>query len=500
MSIKKVKFVDPEYVVLVYSEMSVNSVILASFKKSDLITGTNFTIYTDSMSTDKQGRPPGTNNFYKIDKSTIKNLKFKDNGFVIINPRYLKFVTGEESTSRPPTYAEANRVTATGEYVTVPNLSIITSDDTKELNGPIDKFIPSSRSDGIIKNREVKSVHKDINVVFDVKSYNQLIENNLSAFNRFNIQPIDLKFNKGFGKVFFTRPDLNFFDSIGTSSVNGRRVFPKDLNENISPDLWFRQLYNSDPHILASLTDSYSSKHHFHPLLSNAAQSFDLTDEKLETMEHGETFTGWKLKYGKHNIGSRTAGSFSVAYDETNRIEIYKTHKAWIEYISKVYRGEFPAKRKYIEQRVLDYAVSAYYFVLGPDGESIVFWSKYIGVFPTVAPSGEFSWSKGDIIKHPEITIEYEYSWKEDVDVMSLIDFNYNAGLGNINATNGLTTNMLKSNSSLKSDGYTLLNVYDTDLGHTGFAFASLPVVVFDMDDNGKFNLKLKYLGKPSYD
>ncbi|WP_171567733.1 hypothetical protein, partial [Brevibacillus sp. MCWH] len=157
--------------------------------------------------------------------------------------------------------------------------------------------------------------------------------------------------------------------------------------------------------LILSLTDHFSNSHDFHPYLSNTANSFELSDEFIKTVEHGETLTGYKVQYGKNNIESNSSGSFSISYIDDAEFNIYKTHKAWIEYISRVYRGEVTPKRDYIQKKILDYTVSVYYFICGPDGETILFWSKYFGVFPTNTPSSASSWSKGSSVKLPEFTI-----------------------------------------------------------------------------------------------
>ena len=256
-------------------------------------------------------------------------------------------------------------------------------------------------------------VRQNLNIIGERKHEN-MKEVLFQKFNRFKTAFPDIHLTKSFSYVFFTRPDLNILDSSG--------LLPQFKN-----DPTFYYLYQNNPKLLKSLTKELDPSHDFHPFLSNSAESFELSDEFIKTIEHGETLTGYKIQYGKHNIESNSAGTFSVSYTDDSDFAVYKTHKAWMEYISKVYRGEVSPKRDYIVKKILDYACSVYYFICGPDGETILFWAKYFGVFPTNTPSSASSWVKGSQVKLPQFTINYAYSFKEDCNPLSLAEFNMNS-------------------------------------------------------------------------
>lgn len=238
-------------------------------------------------------------------------------------------------------------------------------------------------------------------------------------FSRFKLAYPDEELTKTFSYVIFTRPDLNILNYTGHGNFK--------LNDQTANDSLFYYLFKNDPALLLSLTKDFSSDHDFNPFLSNKAESFEISDEYIKTTEHGETFTGYKIQYGKSNIDSRTSGQFAVKYTENGAFSVYKIHKAWCDYISRVYRGEFISKSEYIQKKVLDYACSAYYFLLGPDQETILFWSKYYGVFPMNTPSSMTSWSKGNMVKMPECSINYCYAFKEDFSPLILAEFNMNS-------------------------------------------------------------------------
>ena len=307
-------------------------------------------------------------------------------------------------------------------------------------------------------------IRNNLNISFGSKTLLDVRKNMENKFNRFKIGYPDIQLSKSFAHIFFTRPDLNIFDSQGSGNYTLKPTLHKD------PVYYYLNKNNSN--LLLSLTSMFSTEHDFNPYLSNSAQSFSLSDEYIKTVETGDTFTGYKVKYGRSNVESQSANTFDINYTDTDDLSIYKLHKAWIEYIHKVHRGEFTCDHKYIQDRVLDYACSVYYILCGPDGETIIFWSKYTGVFPTNAPASAFSWSKGNQLKMPEFTINYEYSWKEDFNPLSLAEFNLN---------------------SKSQKQYKYISSYEYELATTGKTFTGAPFVESTMGVDGEYIFKLRF-------
>lgn len=278
--------------------------------------------------------------------------------------------------------------------------------------------------------------------------YGSLMPELFKNFNRFKVTFPDYHLHKTFAYVFFTRPDLNI--------VNKN----KTMTSPASSDELYNYIWANNKDIILSLTQFFDSSHQFNTFLSNVAGSFEVSDEFIKPAEHGETFTGNKIQYGKSDIESRAAGEFSVKYIDDANLSIYKMHKIWVDYISKVYRGEFYPRIDYMLQKVLDYACSAYYFLCGPDGETILFWSKYIGVFPTNIPSSTLSWSRDSVLSKPEMSINYSYSFKEDFDPIALVEFNE------------LSTPEAKNRKARA--------MYDESHGSMGSTFVGTPYIVRD--------------------
>ena len=452
------------------------------------------TFYVDADAAEKNN-DPGENGYWKLLEPEKYKLGAYDknkhtNVWMWINPAYISMEKIEDTPPKPAP-APAPKPATTKDYsikgITVKEQNLII-DTSKTKKGP--KFgedttfnIPKTpnttnstmissnhsslnpakqRADTVfIKNlnSDLLTIEKNLNIAMSMNEVENVRKNMITKFNRFKIAYPDLALSKSFAHIFFTRPNLNIYKS------------PNVLQPKLESDATFYYLHKNNPTLLKSLTSSFDSRHDFNPFLSNVAESFELSDEYIDTMEYGETLTGYKIKYGKNNIKSKTAGTISIMFTDDNQYRVYKIHKAWVDYISKVYRGEINAARENILNRVLDYAASIYYIVCGPDGETILFWSKYTGVFPTVIPSAASAWSKGKLMSNPEFSISYDYAWKEDFNPLSLAEFNIN---GN------------KQNSYIYAKTYE-----DTVLG-TGRTFMEAPFVESISTASG-YEFKLKF-------
>lgn len=269
----------------------------------------------------------------------------------------------------------------------------------------------------------IQQVKENLNVP---SAYNRLQLNKLfhEKFNRFRIQYPDYFLNGTLAYVVMTRPDLNLFKSSDLSYSN---LQTQVLND---PQLYY--IVNADIETARTLTKSYSSKHHFNPLLSNTLTSLDISDESIDTLETGETFTGFKTQYAKSNIRSMTAGTISLKFPETYNMSITHAHQLWCTYESCVYRGSMEPKDYYIWNKELDYACDIYYFLLDKQDMIIRYWCKYTGCFPLNVNKSMFSYDVGNDINHPELSVTYAYFAREDMSSMTLNEFNNNSG--------GLTT------------------------------------------------------------
>lgn len=283
-----------------------------------------------------------------------------------------------------------------------------------------------------------------------------------TKFNRFRVPTPDNELTATRAYIFFTRPDLNLNMNIrgqGEDFVGSARVSPMMAN-----------LLHSHPVITSYLMgDAAGTDNRFIPILGNRCTGLDVSDEVLETVEAGESYTGWKFVYGTSLIKSKTAGTVNVSFIDDDMLSVYKLIKAWCEYISAVYRGEAMPKQCYIDYHQLDYATSIYYFLCKATSDNqVLFWTKYTGVFPTAIPSSTFSDQLGNVIHRPQYSVPFTYMRKDDFNMLNIAEFN---NLGD-------------------TSDFEYMPVYNPDTMHTNKSFVGAPFV--DTNDGSRL-FKLKF-------
>ena len=256
--------------------------------------------------------------------------------------------------------------------------------------------------------------------------HNKLLERDATYYNRFKIPDPNGVLTRGFPHVFFVSPMCNIF---GKKSGSTNQY---DLLTQYTGDDLYQYIYKTAPQVLHDISRVNNKNHDFSFLLSNYVKSFSLSDEFIQSDTYGRGYTGWKISYGKHGIESKTAGDISIVFKDNRELDIYKLHKAWVEYIAGVYRGLYTPRDEDVFDKVLDYVGAIYYIVTAEDGEEIIFWSKYYGVYPADMPSSQYSWGGGNVITENDLTIKYNYSFKEDYNPFSLVEFNKNSHLGKV--------------------------------------------------------------------
>jgi hypothetical protein len=257
----------------------------------------------------------------------------------------------------------------------------------------------------------------------DVRNLKDNTARNMSAYNRFKLANYDDILSRGYMHIFFTRPDLNIFDG---SSKNKKWI------TQCENDPFIQYIYKRNPSILDQLVLLNGSDHQFMMLLSNKATNFPLTDDGINAGTLGKSRNGYQVAYGRRR-DSELGSSLSISFRDTRNFDILNLHKIWLDYITNVYRGKWTPKSEYIYQKILDYAVSVYVIVTAEDFETILFWSKYYGLFPISVPYSSIVWSgAGTTVQSPDLSISYRYSWKEDLNPAALAELNYNSFRGTL--------------------------------------------------------------------
>lgn len=311
---------------------------------------------------------------------------------------------------------------------------------------------------------DLELVRKTANIPLDSKR--DAILKNTSMFNRFKIPTIGDAFTRGFGHLFFTRPSCNILTYDGTSYKLASTV----ENDNV-----FIQGYRNHLDILKQLCGHTEYHHDFLMYLTNKATGFSVEDKRLDTDNYGRNIVGHTVQYGRHCEKSKVAGTVSVPYMADRDMLIYHLHNYWIQYIAKVYRGKIKPLNTTILDKIIDYASSAYYFVTAEDFETIIYWIKLYGIFPSNTPDEVFSWTSGSPIKDINPSISYAYSWRsDDCDPKVLYDFNFNATYGN--------------NSDFK-----YIRNYQPNWANIGETWVQAPFIEFVKNSSGSMIPKLRW-------
>lgn len=285
-------------------------------------------------------------------------------------------------------------------------------------------------------------------------------------YNRFKTPDTNLAHSKSITHVFFTRPDLNILNFLGGANS-------QTLNNTETAMIWRRY-----PELFKLLTDSSrcGDSNNFNMLLSNQVTSFDIQDETLTQNKAGRSWNEYEMVYGDAYSG-RTAGEFSCNFIETSDYSVINLIKLWITYIDNVARGAWSPSynlrnkgisninSSHVYERALDYAASAYVFKCGPDGEDVLYWSKYYGVFPTNTGASALSWDNGSPIGDtPKLNIRFSYSYKKDLSPVSLIEFNNNAKI-------------LKASDAVSE------NSFNVNLGQSARPYVGAPFIELKLGD-----------------
>lgn len=345
--------------------------------------------------------------------------------------------------------------------------SSIYTTKTTNKNGKITE--EGNLGDHTLKNITIdvimKKLHKTLNLQTADETVNSTFKKTMNQYNRFKVPLPNSMLSAAYPHVFFVKPNCHIYNK------------KNELTKGLSANAMFSNALTSvtNKKMLDELCCDNGSNT-FMLSLSNAARSFTPQDEFINDGEYGRGYTGYKISYGQSNVESRTSGKFNVEFLDDRNLHIYQTNKLWMEYISSVFRGNIMPRMYDIKHKILDYVGAVYYILTAEDNETIIFWTKYYGVFPTTSPASQFTWGGntkiyGDVATRYDVT--YKFSMKIDYDPHIFAEFNYNA---NINPTSAVYE-----------------PTYDAQLGHAGTTWVKTPFIEEINDSTDGIYYKLRF-------
>ena len=235
--------------------------------------------------------------------------------------------------------------------------------------------------------------------------------------------------------LFFTKPDLFIFDT-----KNYALAGPGTLSKSLSQIPFFRDAAERHKAALAQLQYTLNGpdgkQNPFMCLLTNAVTGkMDLPGITAEMQQATSNIYGVSLDYRSHSIKSDYAFDFSLSFADTAYLEIYTMVKAYDEYMRMMKMGEiklnsdyndskssiYNTYKQYIIDRIIPEQFSVYKFLVGSDGETILYYAKATGVYFTDVPRSDFGDPGNDGFK---FSLTFHANFIEDNNPLILTEFN----------------------------------------------------------------------------
>jgi hypothetical protein len=132
-------------------------------------------------------------------------------------------------------------------------------------------------------------------------------------------------------------------------------------------------------------------------ILSTPLLALDFSPPEIQvTSSNIESGASVILPYA---TGVNRHGQLSINFIDNSKLEIYKMHETWVNYMEEVIYGSTSPDDKYITTGMIDYATSAYVVKFKPNitdnKSSILHVGKAVGIFPANQPTKEIIGVRG---------------------------------------------------------------------------------------------------------
>lgn len=219
--------------------------------------------------------------------------------------------------------------------------------------------------------------------------------------------------------MFVTKPDLHIF-------ANNTDI--SQLNPDIEDDPFFKDLMQRGYQykVLMNLQNSFQDVNHlpFVPMLSNyKVSNLELSPINAGDIESSANMFGTRIFYRKPSDNSDDECDFSVEYKDTKFLDCYLWFKAYDQYEQRKYQGKIrPITNEYVRCKILTDQMTIFKFIVGDDGETLLYWACIWGCYPKTVPRDTFSDldSNGSL----RFTINWHGNFQSDMDPLILHHFN----------------------------------------------------------------------------
>lgn len=224
-------------------------------------------------------------------------------------------------------------------------------------------------------------------------------------------------FNGARSYTFFTRPDLHIF----------KDLYSDELNPELMATSFFDDVKDRYIEILRLLQSShFKNRSPFITLLSNTINApVELPSiSATKNIETGANAFGTTITYRGTSHPTDEAVTFSTEFVDNRYLETFMYFKIFDEYEKQKLLGRVtPVNKRYIYDKILSDQIAIYRIDVAEDGESILYFAKWTGCFPTNVPSDVLS-DIENITGNLTLNISWHAQFFDDMDLNILSDFN----------------------------------------------------------------------------
>lgn len=321
-----------------------------------------------------------------------------------------------------------------------------------------------------VNNKDITELHR---LIMANGLYNRRDFDDINSFYLFPRNDPDRMLGTTREYIFITKPDLHIFgneSSQYTSNTGKDRRSTAYLNPQLNSIPFFRMLFEDGWKDTVLLQLQYSASDpsvHVSPfltLLSNyKISNLDLSDISVGDDETGANIYNTKIFYRKASDSSDEDNEFSLEFKDNKYLDCYLWFKAYDLYEQQKKHGIVtPTNSYYIINKILSDQMTVFKFIVGDDGETIIYWAQLWGCYPKGVPRATFS----DMPEDGQL--KFSTSWKatfqQDLEPLSIMHFN-------------TLCNKIRGTSNEPSEN-DFLSIYDVDIGRVTGESALCPYIV----------------------
>ena len=267
----------------------------------------------------------------------------------------------------------------------------------KTTNGDVDKV-----STFTVNNAEEMLASNMIFSMDKIDYYNKF--NRYGFIDTFNTEHVIKEF------LFFTKPDLHLLEANGT------------LTQAAASNKVISDAFRKNPNIIKSLQQTDVGGVFMKNLSNRVKSKLDLPSITAESNTSTPNINGTEMSFRSHSKKSKNAGfDFTLSFSDTDDLEIYSIVKVYDEVIEMYKSGDLEPFEKYITGNIDSTQFSVFKFLIGSDGETILFGAKVTGVYFTDVPVADMN----DPTELGKITLSFHGHWPEDSNAALYKDFNF---------------------------------------------------------------------------